>query len=111
MKTQAQIKTAIYELRKQMTYGEIIQADFKKENERLNFLLMYLKTDPTEEALKRQIDAVWNKLTVLENRFDAWLTSNRNLFSNRFQAQSHYEKVNDLTRLKNQVETLEYLLS
>ncbi len=105
MKTKAQIKKKMEDLRPFTTL-----APQKKEFDNLKTCLYYLESGVTEETLKKQLDDVRKKLIIYSDRFQAWLTSNRNLFSDEREATKFYENKNEMPRLRKQVETLEYLI-
>jgi predicted O-linked N-acetylglucosamine transferase (SPINDLY family) len=116
-----------------MKTPEVIQNDIKRVNEQLStaaknsqttnlsalrkekanyeFLILYLKTNPTEEQIQKQLVSVQTKIKILSERFDAWLKNNSQNFKSRFAALAYYDKINDLPRLKAQIASLEYLLS
>ena len=116
MKTQESIKAELniinnqmYSAKKEKNQKSLTQ--LRKEKEHLEFLLRYLQTNPTEEQIKRMLNSVTHEITTKDKRFDEWRNNNRMKFSNNFAAKSHYEKINDLPRLRTQQKTLEYLLS
>lgn len=85
----------------------------RKEVEKLRKCLLYLEMSPSEDFLKRQIQAKRDQLEKIKESFDEWI-------SNTPEAQS----LNDLTKqkalynremgtrvIRNQITHLEYILS
>lgn len=116
MKTQNQIRNEIRSIdnklysSKEMIDQKTLTA-LSKEKANLLFLKMYLETNPTEEQVKRQLQQVTREIELKESRFAAWNMNAGKAFETQVKAKAHYEKINDLPRLRTQQTTLQYLLS
>ncbi len=113
MKTINQIKKEEEDLRVEIDNANYVrdQKEINRIKKRLDFLKMcriYLETRPSEQYIQGELTRLNNTIEILDERFPAW-SAGRSGGGTELKRQ--YNAVTDISKLRSQVRTLEYLLT
>lgn len=85
----------------------------KSTKKRISFLRhckMYVQTEPTQDNIKRQLTKVNKELKVYADRFGDWCKSNQDQISDIKNILAYYNRINGISKLKDQAKTLKFIL-
>lgn len=114
MKTKNQLKKEIEENKKPMFEKDITKRIYNRHlkiHNELFKLLMYLETDPNEIFLKQEKERISNLIALKESQFQNWsggVCPQNVEHKNRRQL---FNREIGITNLKNQLKTINYLLT
>lgn len=75
----------------------------------LKLVAAYLKTNPTEEFVKKERDRVDNRLHQIDVLYIKWIPSEQ--FDSEKRKRKAYDKMHDVHKLLEQLKTLDYILN
>lgn len=115
MKTIKQIQSEIDDIKKEMIDQQ--KSDSKESKRRLKKLktelsfcaicLLYIKSDPSPEFVKKEKDRVTNRINMT---LEKYVQPSYGSISERKKDKREYEKSMDIPKLRKQLSTLYYLL-
>ncbi len=118
MKTIENIQTEINLLKSLHPDINEVSTEKNKDEKRVYFLRLcinYLEINKDEKLLKSQHDSVSKKIKIIKSRYDIWIKNNYpkafeddNLFK---KAKRKYNAEFELSKLENQLKTVNFLLS
>jgi molecular chaperone GrpE (heat shock protein) len=112
MKTIDQLKKIIEET-KEDCKKNATEKTLKKLNERIQYLermILFLKTEPKEEVLKKQIVRLSSEIDILEKRYENWLRLNLEMYK-RKDSKTIFNKGMGITEKKKEIETLTFIIN
>lgn len=114
MKTEKDLKKEIEDNRKSMFDKNITKRQYNrylKINDQLHVFLMYLETKPNEIFLEQEKERISNLIISKESQFKNWSAS---VCPDNIEPKNRRQLFNrelGLTHLKNQLKTINYLLT
>lgn len=84
---------------------------FLKKNDKLNYFISYLETNPSEQYLKSEKDKIQRIISSKTSRFDYWsenVCSQEILMTKR---RALFDKEVGINDLKKRLKTMNYILS
>ena len=105
-----EINIIIKEAKKRGELSTKKRNDLTKRLDFLKTILLYLNTNPSEELINKEIAKLNKKLEILELRYTTWISENpeaRGLKNPR----PAFDTAFEIPRIKNQLKTLNYILS
>jgi len=117
MKTIKEIRSEIDELIKEANEIPVDYAKFKRRKKvisttikSLRFLIAYLETNPSEDLIKAQKTSVYNRIRIINDRFDDWRGSHPDEVKKYKNIKARYRTLNEMEKLEDQRKALNYLL-